>query len=334
MSFFSSRTLALAFAAAGLAALAPAQNLGLANEFNAFVFESATLNGGHADGAVAVGGNISGSGYDFLQKNDPATVAIFSQVGLYAGGNVSLSNNGSINNSGTGHVNGNFSTGNPFNVNGGTLFVGGSISGPVNGSKQAGNDTVNEGLFGQQKAYSLAQTAAIRGLSGTTVVGSGPAWPNVLTIDLNSIATNPDGQKVVKMDKSVLGNPNAVLNLTNQGNETVIMDILGGGSLDWSWTVNTSNASKLLWNFKDLQAISLNRTLTGSVLAPNAVVTQNTGNIQGNLIARSWINNNSNELHFGNQYTFTGTAPVPEPATMVLLGGAAAAFLARRRRKA
>ena len=313
-----------------LAAVSSAQSLGTANDFNAFILGTAALNGGHADGAVAVGGQITGSGYDFLQKNEPATLDIFNKIGLYANSGVAFTNGGSVNNGGTAHVANSFSSGNPFNMNGGTLYAGGTITN-VNGSKVAGTNTVDSSVFSSQAAYSLAQTQAIRNLSGFNVVGGGPAWPNVLEIDLSTIAADSNNRKVLKLDASLInGAPNAVLNLKNQGSETVLFDVTGSGSLNWSWTTNTSDASKLLFNFKDLSSITLNRTFTGSMLALGATVTQQTGNIQGNLIAQNWVNNNSNELH-GGQYAFSGSAPVPEPAGILLVVGAIGAMAVRRK---
>lgn len=213
------------------------------------------------------------------------------------------------------------------------MYAGGTITN-VNGGKVAGNNTVDSSIFGNQVAYSLAQTAAIRGLTGTTISGGGPAWPNVLDVDLSTITADANNRKVLRMDASLInGAPNAVLNLKNQGSETVLIDVTGAGSLNWSWTTNAGNSSKLLFNFKDLSSVTLNRSFLGSMLAPTATVTQQTGNIDGILIAQNWINNNSNELHSG-QHTFAGSAPVPEPAGFLLIGGALAAFLLKRRKAA
>lgn len=301
-----------------VAPFASAFDLGLAGQFNAFVFNNANTAGGHSEGAIAIKGNWTGSGYDTLQHNHPATVGSDNKIGFYVGGNINYSNGGSVNNSGNGRVGGNFFTQNTFNMNGGTLFIGGTKTGNVNGGWVAGTNTVDMNVFTTQQAYSQAQNNAIAALGGEAINTSDLNNWNVNT------ALQSGSQKVYQISGASLNNLRT-LNFNNlQANDTVMINVTGGSVNGFGITVNTSTGvyNKILWNFTGTTFNVTDRSLHGSLLAPNAVVTQNR-NIDGNLIAWDWNNQNSNQLHYAN---FTGNA-VPEPATMAALGLGVAAIL-------
>lgn len=89
------------------------------------------------------------------------------------------------------------------------------------------------------------------------------------------------------------------------------------------------SGSKVLLNFSQATSLEFGGIgIFGSVVAPNANVTFNNGQINGQLVANSF--NGTGEMHILN---FDGAAPVPEPATMVALSAGLLA-LARKRKKA
>lgn len=291
------------------ASYASASDLGVAKTFNAFIFGNASTQGGHADGAIAVGGSWT-SQYDFLQSNLPGTIGSLNKIGGYVGGSMSFTG-GSVNNSGNLYVGGAFSG--SLNMNGGTRF--------------ANSPLVDPTVFTSQQAYSLAQSAAVAGMASQTIT----ADPNVINIDLNSYGIPANGnQKVYTIAGSAL-NANTVFNITGgDGNETVIINVTGTSVTSHYNGVNYARKNRLIWNFADATQINVTNAFYGSILAPKATINQSS-NIEGNLIAANWNDFGSPELHFGLGKTFDGTLPVPEPVSMATMGLGLFGLIARRR---
>lgn len=91
--------------------------------------------------------------------------------------------------------------------------------------------------------------------------------------------------------------------------------------------------SLILYNFFEATALNIaGIEVHGSILAPWADVRFFDGHIEGNLIARSLFGTGEahNELFNGN----LPSHPVPEPATVILLGGGLIGVVAARRRMA
>ena len=115
--------------------------------------------------------------------------------------------------------------------------------------------------------------------------------------------------------------PSYQINLN--GATSVIFNV-SGSSLNWNANYESSDAAdtKIIWNFYQATSLTFNTLIGGTVLAPDAAVTNN-NQIDGTLVANSWTG--QGELH---EYGFTGTLPtstttvaVPEPAALVLLIG-------------
>lgn len=93
--------------------------------------------------------------------------------------------------------------------------------------------------------------------------------------------------------------------------------------------------TRILYNFFEAEALTLSMIeIHGSVLAPWADAVFYNGHIEGNLIARSLSGWNSGGYHGGEAHDelFDGNLPVPEPATFVLLGCGLMLILLRSRR--
>lgn len=335
---------------AGLAVLgsvASATDLGLLRGFNVVTLGdqngnngNGSASGGETEGAVAIRGNFSTTNaHNTNIHNNGTTFGGFTNVGMYVGGNVQV-NGGQMNNGAKGLVRGNFSnSGGPYNLNGGgQLRTGGTISGTVQAGTTFQNQNqnpVNVADFTTQRAHSIMQTNHLALVTATNL--------DALIVDQNNLNINVanlpslagfSNVKVLRTNaSSQAAYQNLQVNFNNQGSNTVIIDVVGAGSLNWRWKMNSSAFNKVLWNFSGLSSLTVaGDQFRGSILAPNAHVIQER-NIEGNLIARSWELRNSVEMHFGSQFQFNGTAPVPEPGTMAALGLGVAALL-RRRRKA
>ncbi|MDB6136399.1 MAG: hypothetical protein JWM59_4642 [Verrucomicrobiales bacterium] len=302
--------LALGF---GLLSSAPAANalLGIAGDTNAFIFRNATTNGGHAQGSIVVGGNWGGTSYEARQQSTSAAPALGTNTSVYIGGNDSI----------TGDKGSNF-----IRAMSGNVVIKGTYSAQNVDAQNGG--TVSAG------SYDLAPTIAnLQKLSSDIALLSGTAItindPNNVKVDLSAIAGNV---KVLNIAASALTGNSTLDFLNSTSSDTVIINVTGTGSVNWGWSTNF-DATRILWNFADTTSLAVgSRSFTGTILAPKADVTQSQ-NIDGTLIAKSWTNNNSVELH---NFAFNGNIPLvsaPEPAGMMVTGGFLGLALFSRRRQ-
>ncbi|RYD38475.1 MAG: choice-of-anchor A family protein [Verrucomicrobiaceae bacterium] len=292
-------------------ALAANALLGIAGDTNAFIFGNATTNGGHAQGSIVVGGNWGGTSYEARQQSTSAAPALGTNTSVYIGGNDSI----------TGDKGSRFIRTTSGNV-------------VISGTYTAANVDAQNGGTVSKATYDLAPTIAnLQKLSSDIALLGGTAItindPNNVKVNLGGIAGNV---KVLTIDASLLTG-NKTLDFQNStSSDTVIINVTGTGSVNWGWSTNF-DATRILWNFADTTSLAVgSRSFTGTILAPKANVTQSQ-NIDGTLIAKSWTNNNSVELH---NFAFKGTIPLvsaPEPAGMMVTGGFLGLALFSRRRQ-
>lgn len=293
----------LPFLAPSTADAAAILNSDLLTQFNAIVGDFKTTS--ETDGAVIIGGKLSGSSAT-LDKNSihpKGTVSGFADVNVY----------------GT-------TSGGPYNVNnlhvkvgtpqGSATFSGGTTT--YNATFPATYDSIS----GQLKTLStdLAKLSNTAGTSLTNSVFIAAPVGGVAVLDIT-------GSQLQS-----LNNPSFKLN----GAQLLIINVdastyTAGNGINFN---NAGIGSKILWNFYDATSLAFNVQFGGTVLAPNAAVT-NSSPIDGTLFASSYSGNG--ELHYVplSYATYLDkVSAVPEPSTwaMLIIGFATVGTLAYRRR--
>jgi hypothetical protein len=316
---------------------------------------------------VAVGGSVNGAYRYRIHSDTPApTVGAASNIGLYLQGNLQAGGSGAtkINSGSNAYIGGTITNGPITNNGGGSTFNSSSYFAPnyfssamaslqaqsllisTLGTQYAGNTVAfkvqpGQNGFDQNNPYGIYKD---NGSGGRTLIGNGDG--NGLNIDVSLLTAfnTPQGEVAVfNLDPTLFSTPSFVKNpdlrFNNVGNRTVLVNVLGTGTLNWLNKQQDQSLNRILYNFSGITNLTVGDVdeFRGSLLAPFATVNQKK-NINGNFIAMNWNEVQSTELHLNINKQFNGWVPnppqaVPEPATTVVLGAAVAAYL-RRRKKA
>ncbi|MEZ4990989.1 MAG: SdrD B-like domain-containing protein, partial [Saprospiraceae bacterium] len=294
----------------------------VAGNFNAFILNDATFQGGDSDGAVAIGGDITLDGYytfagqtagNFTDSGDsqPSALIVEGRVYYTSGSQFYINNNGyakigNLTGSGVHDIDNNGASTNTQI----TSSAGGFNSSPriQVQTMQPGSSVNRSGLINFSSAFAsfAANSAAMSGMT-ETVANAG------------SITLIPGQTNVLNLTGSELAGL-GTMTFNNQPNATtpLIINVNAPGSFTWSVTntagIGSNHGQYIIWNFYNTTNLTLTSgsTVIGTVLAPNAALTKgNTGNIDGQVVASSYVHV-SGEIH--NQ-AFDGEVELPASST-------------------
>lgn len=365
MKFVCAAALAFASALAATPALAAGdavQGLVAMKELNLIVLGNLTSQS-EVEGKTFVGGNLSSAntygtgasnGQGFQASTDWRTLTV---VGSISSGNANINSaitpagakvGGSVSNINLNAPGSLLDVGGSVNTNGGNgavIKAGGAFVGNTNPTAASKQQNLGPGFTSALQSELNADKATLNddlkalstALGGLTVV-----TPSSYTVAGNKLTFNAvdggDGFAVINVAANVF---NAAAEFDYNfaaGAFPVIINLIGPAGATYNWNGNAvggNNGSanqRVIFNFGDAAFVNLNRLVHGSILAPNAALTNNTA-IEGSIVAASFVQ--GGEVHLGTYNGTTDLFGVPEPATwaMMLLGffGLGQALRIRRR---
>jgi choice-of-anchor A domain-containing protein/LPXTG-motif cell wall-anchored protein len=286
-------------------------NLGTASDFNVFLFDDMTSSNSDCEGKMAIGGNLNLSSYGIGSKIDISESKNPAPATLIVGGSITVSN---------GQVNGNtivksgISTKN-YNFNN----VHSMLSTNNEKSSQPITITNNDidNYFKSAKTSlsdlsarmsRLVNTGSVK-VDNNKLIFSGNDKINIFSFDLNNIS----GKKlsdILTFSFDIPSGSTIIINVKGNNSGFINANICSGKSTDQSIL-----KKHIIWNFYDATSIfSKFSEIYGSLLAPNAVLTAESGNFNGTCIAKSVVHAYNNSMEFHN-YTFDGNIPSITPPT-------------------
>lgn len=305
---------ALSVLAAGLlCAAAPSASAQLLNTWNLSVFGNLTSTS-EVEGRTQVLGNLTTGASNYGTMLTPRPNFLSTDV-LRVGGNV---NGGNV------------------QMEAGNLRLGGIRTGNVNfnggGVQISDNTTASQILSSRGEAYFA--TSALASLLPTGTINFPSGQPG--GVNINAVTSGPDNIAVFNITTAQLAsNLIQQIDISISGGGSVIINVSGSGLTFNAGNFvgnfnNNSVRSRVLWNFPQATAIDLQRSWSGSILAPYATLLNNTI-ITGAVAVEHFTQNGEVHRVAGINSGYSGFQPVPTPgaAGLLALGG----LMALRRRR-
>ena len=362
----------------GTAAMSPARAGGLSaaelsladavlSDFNVVTFGDYHANN-ETEGRVAVGGNFLGTGHNICfngcsgDTTDTALGATYGALNVW--GNVS---GGATLLSGDAFIQGTNASGSNLSLqhNGGVNIVGqnsGQISNPTfintaassaGTTQNAAAGTIKTGLpanavfpFSATLPFQAALTdlstslASLATTSGAQTIG--PYVQNGPTSFTATPASGNFGGKTYGLFTTTMSDLAGYQNfagINTNGLDAVIVVVTGSASTALPNLNTFAGDASVIWDFVDTTTLNFAGGWAGQILAPDAVISNPSGDLTGAVIGESL--DQGGEVHnlalpigdlSGIPTTSTTTADVPEPPALALLATGALALAALRRR--
>ncbi|MBI1184551.1 choice-of-anchor A family protein [bacterium] len=288
--------------------------------FNVFVKNNVTLSTNETEGAIAMGGNLTLNGSytvaghtagTFKDAGDANASALVIGGSIYytSGSGINVVNNGFVklcNTTGSNIYDWDVMNNHAMNTR---IAAGSMNSNPrINLSVYQSATSVNKCPIDFSNAFGRLENTALSLAACSNNISLLPA-------DANNPSASPDRKRI-----QLAANTKNVLNITwndlaalseitfnNQpsATSTLIVNVnnTGSGSATWSVPnfagIGDQHGQYIIWNFYNTTSLTLTGggTLKGTLLAPLAdVVDNNSGNIDGQLIAKSFVHNGG-EMH-------------------------------------
>lgn len=296
-------------------------DLGVAADYNIFVENDFTHQGwSDSQGKIAVGGNANITNYDVAVNYEPGTSREGVQFWQESSGYSDvLVVEGDLYTSRTDNIKGNV-------VLGGDLYYNGTLTSETSNDNYAmgevNDDYAADGIdFDSAFDYLTTLSESLADMTDTgEIVAVGNEWwtsTQQFIFTPDQTAVDETGALILSIDADTLKNATDFFSSSLDPDTPIIVNVSGTNvDLDWvtyyddlaqQYSGDTAYVggqknmpSNIIYNFYEAETITLNSGFYGNILAPNADFTFVSGDLSGQVIAKSWTSYSGAQANLWN----------------------------------